>query len=110
MLLSKTSRLRFTQQIIVDGEETFGKWAQPYWLRTKPDESLIRTFAVTSDLEGRPDLISNIVYNTPHLDWAIIAFNAIHYNDVKARDCLNWPPTGLLVKYPIESLIIPSLS
>jgi hypothetical protein len=50
-------------------------------------------------MNGRPDLISYMLYKTPRYDWVLIAFN-------NAVDTLNWPPTGLQIKYPVKSVIV----
>ena len=88
--------------IIVDGNETFGRWQSYSFLKVRPPEDQIDVFQVTSAVEGRPDLISQQIYDTPLLDWVLIAFN-------NARDSLNWPKAGDLVEYPIESVVVPEV-
>lgn len=88
--------------IIVDEVETFGKWVEYPFLKERPREEYIGVYQVTTGYQGRPDLISNIIYGTPYLDWVLIAFN-------KARRTLNWPRTGDLIEYPIESIVLPEI-
>lgn len=106
--LGEYSRLKTTDEIIVDGKETLGAWDRPSFLVEKPSDEFIATFTVSSALEGRPDLISNQVYGTPLLDWVIISFNAV-YNDNGARDVLNWPKSGDIITYPVDSVVFPEV-
>jgi len=101
-ILDDFSRFRQTELIIVDGKETYGPWVAPAFLKERPPEDKIGVFKVTSAVEGRPDLISNAVYGTPLLDWVIISFN-------KVRNTLNWPRTGDLVEYPLDSVVLPEI-
>jgi len=100
--------LRFldTDKIIVDGKETYSIWRQPPWLKEKPEDGDILSYVIPSNYEGRPDLISNELYGTPLLGWVVIAFNARFFHS-DARDVLNWPRTGTLIKLPIRSLVFP---
>lgn len=96
------SRLKTTSLTIVDGKETYGRWASFKFLKERPPEEQINVFQVTSALEGRPDLISQQVYNTPLLDWVLIAFNNV-------RETLNWPRTGDIIEYPSDEIVLPQL-
>jgi len=109
MDFSDYSRFRNTPQIIINGEETVGIWNSPTWIQTKPEDRYIGVFKVTNNYEGRPDLISNLLYGTTELDWILIAFNAIHYADAGARMCLNWPKTNDTIRYPLEEIVFPEL-
>lgn len=102
MKLDEFSRFKRTPPVIVEGKETYGRWVMPGFLKTRPDESFIRVFQVTSALEGRPDLISFQVYSTPLLDWVLIAFNGV-------RDPLNWPRAGEMIEYPSDVIVLPEL-
>lgn len=102
MLTDTFSRFKRTPPTIVEGRETYGRWIEPKFLKERPNEEFIRTFQVTSALEGRPDLISTLVYNTPLLDWVLIAFN-------KVRDPLNWPRAGGVIEYPVDTIVLPEL-
>lgn len=104
------SRLDKTDMVIVDGHETKGLWNTPSWLLEKPADSLIFTFNVDNKFEGRPDLISNQIYNTPFLDWVLIAFNAKFYASSGARKVLNWPRAGDIIKYPASSVVFPDVT
>ena len=107
--LSAFSRFVNTELTIVDGNETYGKWNAPSWLAVKPEERFILNFRVDGRFEGRPDLISNEVYGNIKLDWVLVAFNAIHYNDLNARNILNWPRSGDVIKYPDINVISQTL-
>lgn len=100
--LSEFSRLLRTDEIIVDGKETYGVWAQPPFLKERPTDDKIGIFRVTNAVEGRPDLISNQLYGTPLLDWILIAFNNV-------RDPLNWPKAGATIEYPLDTVVFPQL-
>lgn len=96
------SRFRKSQPIMVDGVQTQGAWTQPSWLKSRPPDSLVHTYTVPSEYEGRPHMIAQEVYGVQELDWVIIAFN-------QARSVFNWPRSGSVIEYPDESLVIPSL-
>lgn len=104
------SRLDKTAMVVVDGHETHGVWNTPTWLREKPEDNLIFTFNVDNRYEGRPDLISNQIYNTPFLDWVLIAFNAKFYPNSDSRKILNWPRSGDIVRYPASSIVFPDVT
>lgn len=108
--LQQYSRFNSTPEIIIDGNETFGVWVEPSWIREKPDDSKISVFRVTNIFEGRPDLISENLYGTPKLAWVLIAFNA-RYNrtDPDSRRALNWPKAGVNILYPIDSIVFPEI-
>ena len=88
--------------IINNNHETFGVWTKFNFLKVRPNEDQIKVFCVTSASEGRPDLISNQIYGTPYLDWVLIAFNNV-------RDPINWPTAGMIIEYPVDSVVIPEL-
>ena len=100
--LSPRSRFRFSQPIIVNGVETYGKWTPPPFMVDGVDPSKVQSFLVTNGVEGRPDLIANTVYGDPRLDWVIIAFN-------NPLDVLNWPKVGQLIRYPLASVVLPQI-
>lgn len=109
-MISEFSRFNGTERTIIRGNETFGAWAQQSWLKVKPDDRFIKVFQVDNRYDGRPDLISDDVYNTPLLSWVLIAFNAIHYNDKLARSAFRWPRSGSTIYYPSDVIVIPELS
>ncbi len=88
--------------IVVDGVRTYGSWTRPKWLVKRPPSKLIHNYYVNNQFEGRPDIISNQVYNTPHLWWVIVAFN-------NPLESLNWPRVGSIIQYPDESVVFPEL-
>lgn len=59
-------------------------------------------FTVTSDVAGRPDLISDKYYNTVDLWWVILAFNGI--SDVRGLT------SGVIIKVPNYSELISKLT
>lgn len=79
-----------------------GAWQRPSWLIHRPEHDRIHTYYVTNRTEGRPDLISNEVYNTPYLDWVIVAFN-------NPLENLNWPRAGTTIEYPDDSVVYTEL-
>ncbi len=102
MDLDEFSRFKQTPPLIYDGVATFGRWVPLSFLTTRPAEENINVFKITPALEGRPDLIANQVYNTPLLDWVLIAFN-------KVRNPLNWPKVGTTIEYPLDTIVLPEL-
>jgi hypothetical protein len=99
---SFNSRYRQTDKIIVDDIETVGTWSQPSYLVERPSEDYISKYAVTSAVEGRPDLIATELYGTPLLDWVLIAFNG-------PAEVLNWPTVGTTIDYPVKDLVLSEL-
>ena len=63
---------------------------------------MIGVYQVTSETEGRPDLIANAVYGNPQLDWILIAFSNVY-------DTLNWPRAGDFIEYPLDVVVLPQL-
>lgn len=112
-MANQYSRLKRTEAIIVEGNETLGTWVEPSWIREKPSDDLVGVFRVTNQFEGRPDLIANQIYNTPHLAWVLIAFNARFNSDTQvaqaARRALNWPRSGQTIIYPLDSIVFPEV-
>jgi hypothetical protein len=88
------SRFKFTPSVIFDGQETFGRWVPPDAL-DRPEEATL--YKVTSQVAGRPDLISFQFFGTPDLYWAIIAMN-------KPRTLL-WPNAGDVIMIPSEAIL-----
>ena len=101
------TRFNRTDKIIIDGKETYGFWSQPIWLKERPNDEDILTYNVGNDVEGRPDLISNEIYNTPFLDWVLIAFNNRFFPTEESKIVLNWPRAGSIIRYPSERLVFP---
>jgi hypothetical protein len=97
------SRFRRTPETVYDGQETIDVWEPPEFLTTNLPPSYISTFTVTSNFEGRPDLISSLIYNSPYYDWVLLVFNNV-------TNTLNWPPSGITIKYPHASVVITGVS
>ena len=100
--LDDFSRFYSTDEIVYNGNETFGRWKEPSFIATKLSDNKISMLVVSSQVEGRPDLISQELYNTPLLDWVLIAFNGV-------RDPLNWPKAGDTIRFPVESVVFPAI-
>ena len=98
MIFSSRSRFKNTQLTIVDGKETVGVWKKPTFLTQELPNQYVGNYTVTSDTSGRPDLISYQLYDSPYYDWVLLSFNNV-------TDTLNWPSTGLVIKYPSISVI-----
>jgi len=92
-----TSRYIKTDIINFDGRETFGSFNPPAWLENIRNDNLIN-YEVTSDLDGRPDLISNTLYGTPNYFWVLVYIN-------KPLDPTNWPTTGSIILAPKKEII-----
>ena len=95
---STHSRLKSTPTVILNGEEVWGTWDKPVFLRQEVPESQQLSIRVNSDRACRPDLIANDIYGTTRLDWVLIAFN-------DALEALNWPRTGTVIKAPIPDIV-----
>lgn len=99
--LGDNTRFYNTENIIVDGSETLGRWSEPKFLQSV-GESDIYAYQVDNTKEGRPDLIANELYDAPELSWVLISFNQI-------RQPLNWPAAGQVIKYPARTLVFSEL-
>lgn len=97
------SRFFQTDEVIVEGKETVGVWNPPDFIKKRPEDDKIGRFRVTTQTEGRPDMIANEIYGTPKLQWVLISFN-------KIRDPLNWPRAGDTIEYPVEEVVFPQVS
>jgi hypothetical protein len=102
MELDDYSRFTKTEKVIVDGNETFGRWSSYTFLTEQLPSYEIGNYKVGPSTENRPDMISNVIYGTPLLDWVLIAFNQV-------TDVLNWPKSGTIIKYPVESVVMPEI-
>lgn len=100
--MSESSRLKLTETIIYHGQVTKSSWRKPEILKREVRVDDYYTITVTTDLEFRPDKISNLAYQTPHLDWLIIAYN-------QAPEPFAWPLTGQIIKLPKPELFMPEL-
>lgn len=100
--ISDFSRFKHTELLIEDGAEVFGTWNPPEYISGNIQDDKIANYKVNNTVEGRPDLISNELYGTPHFDWVLIAFN-------NPTEILNWPKAGLVIKYPIRSIVLTNI-
>ena len=96
------SRFKDTPLVVINGRETVGSWPKYQFLKQRPPSDLILVYQVTSQTEGRPDLIANAVYGTPKLDWVLLAFNNV-------IETLGWPRAGASIEYPSETVVLPEL-
>jgi Base plate wedge protein 53 len=102
MALDNFSRFKNTERVINDGHETFGRWVPPLFISNRPDEHLIGVYKVTSQTEGRPDLIAHAIYGNSEFYWVLLAFNKVY-------DTLNWPRAGDLIEYPLDTVVLSEL-
>lgn len=84
------SRYSLTDIINFKNKITYGLFKNLPWIENASLEN-IGTFVVTTELEGKPDLISNSLYGTPDYYWVLILLN-------KPLDPLDWPKTGQVIK------------
>ncbi len=102
MALDNFSRFINTDPVIYNGLETYGRWKQFSFLAKRPSDDLISVYQVTSQFEGRPDLIAFTLYGNAQLDWVLLAFNNVF-------ETLGWPRTGSLIEYPVDSVVLSEL-
>jgi hypothetical protein len=102
MELDDYSRFAKTEKVIVDGHDTYGRWSSYSFLTEQLASNEIGSYRVGPATENRPDMISNAIYGTPLLDWVLIAFNNV-------TDVLNWPKSGMIIKYPAEAIVMPEI-
>ena len=95
MELEPYSRFLKTSPIRYDNKDTFGLW-------TKIQLDNTEDFVVPNSLEGRPDLISDLQYDTPVFWWVIVAFN-------HPEEIIGFPKTGQVIKIPRRSELITGL-
>ena len=99
MELQAYSRFTQTEQVMFDGNETYGRWNSPLGPAIYNNLVLI---VVNANYAGRPDLIANDLYGDDSLDWMLIAVN-------NATDALNWPNAGDTIKVPSTSILTSEL-
>ena len=100
--MEDSSRFKDTPDIIFNGVVTKSSWKKLSILKNEPNPNDYYPFTVTTVLEGRPDLISSEMYQTPFLDWVIISYN-------RANEVFNLPLTGQVIKIPRSELFLPEL-
>ena len=99
-MTASDSRFKLTPMVNIDGRIAYGKWVPPAFIANQSTTST--NYIVPSSREGRPDLISNDMYNTPNYYWVIVAFNS-------PLDPLNWPKTGMTIRIPNLNSVIEAL-
>jgi len=93
------TRFSQTQKIVYEGNSTYGSWSKFRFLTEPLQSNQVGVYIVQPSTAGRPDLISNILYNTTQLDWVLLAYNNV-------RDPFNWPAVGTAIRYPVDSVVI----
>lgn len=99
--LDSFSRFRTTKPIAINNRETFGLWNPPSWIKNISDSQL-KQFVVSSEFNGRPDLISTELYGSPIYFWVLLAVN-------KPLNPLNWPINNTTIFVPIKSIVISNI-
>lgn len=103
------SRYDTSKDVTYRGTEIKGILGNYSWLRTKPSDSSIRTFKVTTQTAGSPRRIATQIYGDHNLYWVLAAFNNKWYNDAGALSVLNWPAAGQVIYYPDPLTVSTSL-
>ena len=100
MTLSAAAYSRFstTQTVLQNGEEVWGTWNQPSFLKQLPQDQRI-VVKIDNRRAGRPDLISLDLYGTTKLDWVLIAAN-------NAIAVFNWPRSGTVITAPFADIVL----
>lgn len=101
-MANNITRYTSTRVINFQARTTYGVWVPPIDLSAVPDSS-VATYVVFTGYQGRADLIANALYGDPRYDWILYAFNNV-------VDTINWPPSGLVIKYPIASYVLPRIA
>ena len=96
-------KTRYSATPIIDfnGKQVYGLYKEPQWISNVRREDLL-DFVVSSDLEGRADLISKKLYNNPNYYWVLIVVN-------KPMDPLNWPKTGQVIKFVQKHIVMTNI-
>lgn len=100
--MAEFSRFKATQTITYEGSITYGVWKPLKVLQKEYDTDDYKIYQVPSNFEGRPDLISDVMFKTPFLDWVLIAYNRV-------KEPFGWPRSNELIKIPKSSLFLSEL-
>jgi len=92
------TRYSATPVVNFNNKQVYGLYKEPIWVSNIKKEDLV-DFLVTSDLEGRADLISTMLYNNPNYYWTLIIVN-------KPIDPLNWPKAGQVIKTLSKQIVL----
>jgi len=88
------SRFTKTEMVVKDGIDTFGLWTRPEFLKKENlQEKDIITLSIDQKFAGRPDLIADVYYKTPLLEWIVIMFN-------RPLNTMGWPKAGTVIQIP----------
>lgn len=79
------------------GKTTYGR-IEGFDNLKNPPASQLMSFTVPNYMEGRPDIISNMFYQTVQLEWVIVLAN-------HPKNPLNWPKTGDTIVIPRKSYV-----
>jgi hypothetical protein len=101
-MASNVSRYNKTKMLTYQQQSTYGVWVVPIDLASIPEDR-ISTYVVTTGLAGRADIIAGYLYGNQQYDWVLYTYNNV-------VDTINWPPVGLVIKYPIASYLLPRIS
>ena len=103
MQVDNNSRWKFSEPIVNNGKETFGRWTRPDFLikENVPDNETM-TVQVDQSLAGRPDLIALKYYKASTLEWVVIMFN-------RPLNPIGWPTAGTIIKLPSYNVVYSAL-
>jgi len=94
-----SSRFCYSEPIVVDGKETFGRWVRPSFLsKENIDEENIVKLIINSISAGRPDLIAQEYYGDSKLEWIVVMFN-------RPLNPIGWPRAGTVIEIPQRSIL-----
>lgn len=80
-----------------------GFWARPSFLDRQFTAEQIAFYRVTTQTEGRPNVIANELYGSEEYEWILLAFNDV-------VDTLTWPKSGSVIRYPKKKAILTDLT
>ena len=102
MANNEISRFMDTKTISFQQRTTLGVWIKPIDFGAIPD-NYVATYVVQTGQSGRADDIAYRIYGDSRYDWILYTYNNV-------VDTINWPPVGLVLKYPIASYVLPRIS
>lgn len=85
------------------GDETWGVLVPFTFLNPAnlSPSDILRTAPITSDMAGKLDLVSQMVFGYPDLEWVLVLFNNVE------NPLAGYPQTGTIVAYPNPALVLP---
>lgn len=98
------SRFKRTEAILTpEGLETFGLLTKfRFLIRENLDTNQIQRLVVSSEQEGRVDILATAIYGDPRLHWVLILFNNI-------ENPFGWPKNGQIIEFPDPTIVLPEL-